>query len=217
MYDQVDPWMSEVDIASGARGLEEIHRVLGAAQFGIILVTAENQYSPWLNYEAGAISRSLESAGNVVPLLIDLSRPAELTGPLAQFQARTMDKSGMRKLVSTLSTSLRVDVSTALKRFEAFWPELEEDVRQARAASSSKVEARTELDMLSEILERIRHIGPSPLPMPSSLLEKIESVVEELERPPTALDFREPDFSYRFVSLAAELRQIAIALDQQGT
>lgn len=214
LYDQVSPWMSDEDIASGARGLEEIHQVLAGAQFGIILVTAENQASPWLNYEAGAISRSLGSAARVVPLLIDLSRPAELRGPLAQYQARVLDRVGMEKLVATLSAVLRVDTSTALKRFEAFWPELEAEVRRARAAApSGQIEPRTEWDMLSEILERVRRMGASPAAVPSSLIEEIEYMVEELERPPTALDFREPDYSERFISLAADLRQIAIALD----
>ena len=59
MFDGVDPWVSDVDIASGAQGLVEIHASLGRAEFGLIVVTPDNQSSPWLNYEAGALSRAV--------------------------------------------------------------------------------------------------------------------------------------------------------------
>jgi hypothetical protein len=62
----------------------------------------------------------------VVPLCIDLL-PADITGPLATFQAISMNEDGMRRLVH--------DVSAARKRpipdrrmdelFDAMWPRLE--------------------------------------------------------------------------------------------
>src|SRR4051812_2549416 len=60
MFDHIDPWASEVDIDAGMRGLDVIQDRLNASSFGIIVVTTENMNKPWLNFEAGALSKRLE-------------------------------------------------------------------------------------------------------------------------------------------------------------
>jgi hypothetical protein len=57
--------------------------------------------SPWLNFEAGALATRLEVAGGV-PLYIDLA-PSDVTGPLADFQGRRLDKDDVRRLVHDVS------------------------------------------------------------------------------------------------------------------
>jgi hypothetical protein len=52
--------------------------------------------SPWILFEAGALSKSLVN-GRVVPFLIDI-QPEEMNGPLSQFQAVSMTKDGVRDL-----------------------------------------------------------------------------------------------------------------------
>src|SRR5262245_43236095 len=79
------PWMSETDIEKGTRWVSEISGVLAEAAVGIICVTPENIHSPWLAFEAGALSKAL-SASRVCTYLFDLS-PANLPFPLAMFQA----------------------------------------------------------------------------------------------------------------------------------
>ena len=53
----VKPWMSESDIESGQQWRAQLSKHLTECKFGIICVTAENQAKPWLNFEAGALSR----------------------------------------------------------------------------------------------------------------------------------------------------------------
>src|SRR5688572_24049156 len=55
----VHPWMSGEDIYAGARWLAEIQAQLSQTGVGIICVTPENQHSPWLNFEGGALSKTL--------------------------------------------------------------------------------------------------------------------------------------------------------------
>jgi hypothetical protein len=62
MFDHIDPWASEVDIDAGMRGLDVIQDRLNASSFGIIVVTTENMNKPWLNFEAGALSKRLSTS-----------------------------------------------------------------------------------------------------------------------------------------------------------
>src|SRR5690606_29659014 len=121
LWDGIRPWMSDVDIAAGARGLEKIHQSLSSTVAGIIVVTPENSESPWVNYEAGALSRALQSEASVTPLLTGFARKTDLRGPLAQFQVQMLDHDGIRHLVgTTLSELLNVDPNTSRRRFDAF-------------------------------------------------------------------------------------------------
>jgi hypothetical protein len=51
--------MSKEDIEAGQRWSVEIESHLDASAIGIICVTPENQSEPWLNFEAGAISKKV--------------------------------------------------------------------------------------------------------------------------------------------------------------
>jgi hypothetical protein len=73
------------DIDKGARWSLDVASRLEQARLGIICLTPANLHSDWLLFEAGALSKTVKST-YVCPLLLDL-QPAELHGPLAQFQA----------------------------------------------------------------------------------------------------------------------------------
>ena len=49
----LDVFMSDVNIDSGTRWFESIGTNLKDSEFGIIVVTRENQVRPWLLFEAG--------------------------------------------------------------------------------------------------------------------------------------------------------------------
>jgi len=55
----VKPFMSSEDMAKGARWSGEIAKELQSSSFGVIFVTPENVTSPWINFEAGALSREI--------------------------------------------------------------------------------------------------------------------------------------------------------------
>jgi hypothetical protein len=59
---EIVPFMSEKDIAAGARWTNQIEQELEGTQLGIVCVTRENQSAPWLNFEAGAIAKQIESS-----------------------------------------------------------------------------------------------------------------------------------------------------------
>ena len=95
----VKPWLSEADVAAGDRWAQEVAKELEASNFGIICVTPENVGAPWVLFEAGALAKSMQG-GRVIPLLFNLEH-SDITGPLAQFQAKKVASSGLSEVVQS--------------------------------------------------------------------------------------------------------------------
>lgn len=155
----VDVWMSDEEIGSGQRWNEAISKSLDETHFGIVCVTRANQHAPWLIFEAGAIAKSVDE-GRVVPLCIDL-KSTDVTGPLSGFQARLLDKDGVRRLVRDLNEAAEKEMPKERLDgiFNAMWPELEAAVLDAINAVQPETQpSRSAEDMLEELVERIRRI-----------------------------------------------------------
>jgi hypothetical protein len=120
----VEPYMSAEDIAKGARWPQEVARQLDESEFGIICVTRDNQRSEWLNFEAGALSKSVLS-GRVVPLLLGVDE-IDPRHPLWQFQSVTCERADVLRLVRDINkASLRaLPGDKVQKSFDMWWPDL---------------------------------------------------------------------------------------------
>lgn len=135
----VEMWQSDLGIAAGDRGLSRLAAQLEQSHVGIICLTPENVCAPWLLFEAGAISKSLES-GHVIPLLLDVE-VADLPAALQQFQAKKADRDGMAEVVGAINR-LRAKPHTRRtihQRLEERWPALDatlQEIRLGKAAGS---------------------------------------------------------------------------------
>jgi hypothetical protein len=163
LFDRVEPWASDTDIAAGQRGLAQIEQELQGTQFGIVVVTAANQTAPWLNFEAGALSKSIpgDIDQRVVPLLVDLTGPTQLTGPLSQFQAKAASREGVLSLLLSLGAVAGIDERVVEARFAAYWGDLETRLETAKADEATTraqpVKPRRDAtDLLDEILLHVR-------------------------------------------------------------
>jgi TIR domain len=126
MFQNVQPWISTQNLHAGVRWSFELTATLDDTHFGILCVTRDNMLAPWLLFEAGALSKSVEH-GRVVPYLIGVP-PSKLPGPLSQFQAVVADKQGTWRLVQAIESSQPANKrpdQVLNKLFEVFWPELE--------------------------------------------------------------------------------------------
>lgn len=156
----LQPWFSPEDIEKGARWSPEIAKELSVSKAGIVCVTPDNQYSQWLNFEAGAISNQA-GATSVCTLVIGM-KPTDIKGPLSQFQATIVDRTDARRLVGTLNRFLDKDglsESTLDRAFEAFWPAFETKLKAIEgriAANLPSSPLRSERDMIEEILGLVR-------------------------------------------------------------
>ena len=58
----VKPYFSPEDIEKGAKWNSEISKELETSNIGIICLTRDNTEKPWILFEAGALSKSLEKS-----------------------------------------------------------------------------------------------------------------------------------------------------------
>jgi hypothetical protein len=152
--------MSGADIEKGTRWSSDIAKELKDSRVGIICLTPGNLDAPWIYFEAGALSKTIENT-YVCPYLFNL-RPTEIPkGPLVQFQAAVANKGDTKRLVQTVNSALEkaaLPESQLDTTFEVWWPKLEEDLKKI-PGTAERAPARTDRDILEEILAAVRSIG----------------------------------------------------------
>jgi hypothetical protein len=99
------PYFTPADIEKGGRWANDISKELGQSQIGIFVMTEENLSSPWIMFEAGAISKVVEE-GRVCAIVFGV-RKTDLKGPLTIFQAIEFDKKEVRQLLTTINKAAK--------------------------------------------------------------------------------------------------------------
>jgi hypothetical protein len=120
------PYVSSEDINKGARWSTEIGTELATADFGIVCITKENLGAPWINFEAGALSKSLDKS-RVFPFLFDLNRSDVTDGPITQFQSTINEKDDFLKLLKSINascTAAAMDDSKIESVIDVWWPKI---------------------------------------------------------------------------------------------
>jgi hypothetical protein len=132
----VDPWMSKVDIDTGARWGSELALQLADTSFGVVCLTPENVHAPWVLFEAGALAKTTENT-YLCPYLLAMSPSDVPRGhPLEQFQQRRADEEGTRGLLRTLNDAVRKAGERAIldtnfdSMFNQWWPSLKQELDQ---------------------------------------------------------------------------------------
>src|SRR5437762_1129196 len=134
-----EPWMSKSDLNKGARWGTELALELQHTRVGILCLTPDNIQSPWLLFEAGALSKTLPDTF-VCPLLCYLE-PSDIVGPLAQFQATIAEKDDLRNLARTINGAQENDalsVDRLEKAFELAWPDFEAQLSSIPAVPANE-------------------------------------------------------------------------------
>jgi hypothetical protein len=155
----VTPYVSSEDIDKGARWSSDISSELEGSNFGIICVTRSNVVAPWLNFEAGALSKSFDSS-HVSPFLFSVDR-SEVTGPLLQFQSTVYERNDVLKLVQSINGACdhALEVSRLEQIFDVWWPRLQSQLEPLNSASESERETGPERPIravLAEVLDLVR-------------------------------------------------------------
>lgn len=156
---ELKPFLSTKDIRSGKRWLSEIASELKETKFGILCLTPENLGTPWINFEAGALSKTIDDKTFVCPYLIGGLQPAEVPDPLGQFQSNLADKEGTQKLLKAINSALadrKLDESVLDDAFEKFWPDLEKVLQNLPLVTKEERPKRKVEDMIEEILDSVR-------------------------------------------------------------
>lgn len=193
------PYVSSEDIDKGARWSTDIAQELEDSSFGILCVTKENVHAPWLTFEAGALSKTMEKA-SVSPFLFDIKR-SEVSGPILQFQSTIFEREDIRKLISSLNRACGPETLSdeRLERaFSIWYPNLEEQLNllhQSNTESSSTEEQEQEqvIDTNGKILEEILDLTRSNQKLLRSpdgeFTKEVETIKISVEKVLKRLDF----------------------------
>ena len=107
----VEVFYSPEDIEKGENWDSKISTELSEYKYGIVCLTSENTKAPWINFEAGAIAKTLDS--RVSALMVNI-KPSEIQGPLKRYQATKLEKSDMFQLITDINSSTEPPLSSLL-------------------------------------------------------------------------------------------------------
>lgn len=186
----IKPYVSSEDIDKGRRWSIDIAGELKDSNYGVCIVTKENVHAPWLNFEAGALSKIVNKA-NVSPFLFDI-KGSEIPNnhPLTQFQFTIFEKKDIRKLIHSINNQLdeenKLNDSRINKSFERWWSDLETKLTELKKRNANyigKIEKDEQPNILEEILELVRNQqrilnSPEKL-LPDKHFEKVLSIFHE--------------------------------------
>ena len=157
----VQPYVSSEDIDKGARWLTDIMKELETSYYGILFITRDNYNAPWLNFEAGALTKAVEKS-RITPFLFGLGT-TDFSGPLTQFQAATYDEIDIFKLLLSINRSSddkeQLPEERLKKTFEVWWPEIKDRLQDLYSITQGHIEKpklTKEQIILQEVLELVR-------------------------------------------------------------
>jgi hypothetical protein len=200
----IEPYVSSEDIDKGARWSTDIAKELEASRYGILCVTHENVDAPWLNFEAGALSKTIDKS-RVCPFLFGLKRSEIRTGPLLQFQSTIYERDDISKLLHSMNCAAEtkcIDEGRLDSVFGVWWPKLKESLdpllHEASKASHAAEKGQPasnqagQNEILEELLDLARNQqkllnSPESLLPPPYLEQLVRSVNQFADVSPMAL------------------------------
>jgi hypothetical protein len=198
----ISPYVSSEDIDKGARWSTDIAKELEDSTYGILCVTKENVHAPWLTFEAGALSKTMDKAA-VCPFLFDIKR-SEVSGPILQFQSTIFDKEDIKKLLSSLNRACGPDTLTEdrlEKAFSVWYPTLENQLNEllrnrppVPVPDPEEEAINTTGEILEEILDLTRNNQKLLRSPDADFTKEVEHIKAMLEKLSKRTD---PDEDYR--------------------
>lgn len=212
-----EPYVSSEDIDKGARWSSDIAAELEKSSFGLLCITKQNLEAPWIHFEAGALSKSVDKS-RVSPLLFGLKRSEVKGGPLLQFQSTLAEPEDLRKLMLSLNSSCEpplLEEQRLNSIFDVWWPQLDKRFKvllQEAEAEAGPPEGATSqesggTEILEEILELTRQQhrlinSPTDLLPPKYLSELLRDLADPAPGHPA---FRDLERSWEKVHLELKL------------
>lgn len=187
----VEVFFSNIDIEKGDNWDKIISTELSECKYGIICLTKDNISAPWVNFEAGAIAKSLDS--RVSALMVNV-KPSDIKGPISRYQATKFEKDDFFQLISSINKVLEnpLDNLVLQNTFNAMWALIENEASPIIEKYSKPMKSRkSDNDIfdtapLEEILQILRQqsailSNPEKL-LPFDYLEYIQRNLNDRRR-----------------------------------
>lgn len=170
----VDVFFSSEDIEKGNDWDKIISTELEECNYGIVCLTKDNVDAPWLNFEAGAIAKSLDS--KVSSLMVNI-KPSDMKGPISRYQATKIEKEDFFKLLVSINIALERPLETEILKntFDIMWDKFEKEIidvisRNVKAETSEKSNKKLEEENLVEEILQILRQNNAILSNPNKLI-----------------------------------------------
>lgn len=157
----IEPWMS-TEMDKGVSWDKELSEALASHSIGLFCLTRDNLQSPYLHYEAGAIS-NLKGSSNI-SFLFDIKH-SEVKTALNRFQNVLFERNDVFKILTTINKKLEEAGETFLtqeklkKSFEKYWSDLESALTSTPELQIKEEKPiRPTEDILEEVLNTVRDI-----------------------------------------------------------
>lgn len=97
--------------------------------------------------------------GKVIPLLLDIDFK-EVSGPLAQFQAKKADHNDIKEMIFGINRSYSASLPEGQleKLFSALWSELDQKINEIPKDVSTSKETRSQSDILEDLVAGVRTV-----------------------------------------------------------
>lgn len=156
----IEAFYSSEDIEKGDLWNAKVTSELRDTNFGIVCLTKDNINAPWIHFEAGALSKMLDSRVATLAINIPFS---DIKGPLSTFQATKIEKDDMHKLLKAINNAQDKPLTEEkLKNtFEAFWGKFENDFMEIISQETEKEDKKSTpkinvAEAVEEILQLVR-------------------------------------------------------------
>lgn len=175
---ELDIFFSSDDIEAGKRWSADLAERLQESDVGIFLYTRDNLDSLWMAFEAGALSKHVDT-GRVIPLVFD-AHVTDLKGPLAQFQSRRFTEQEMLKTLESVNACLsqRKTKEGLRRNLRYSWGRLNEEIQRALTRRDEESNESTDV---GEVLDNMYSlIRTSPL-YSTDFAEEISDLLKEVK------------------------------------
>ncbi len=153
-------FFSPEDIEKGENWDSKISKELNECKYGIICLTNENVSAPWINFEAGAIAKSLDS--HVATLMININ-PSDIKGPLSRYQATKIEKDDFYQLICNINSQCEEPIDSEILKttFDGLWDNMKSEIENIvssskKASNNSKKATIDNAEAIEEILLLLR-------------------------------------------------------------
>lgn len=154
-----EPFFSPKDIEKGIPWINKLFDKLNESTIGLFFITKENINSPWMLFEAGAVSKA-DKIYHTCPIVFDLN-PGNVSAPYSSLQITRFNKNEMKDLFSIINKKnekLKLEEDVFNENFETYWPKLVDKVENiiSNYTYPSRIQSRSQEDINLEILSLSR-------------------------------------------------------------
>lgn len=184
---QVEVFFSPEDIEKGENWDSKISKELSECNYGIICLTKENVSAAWINFEAGAIAKALDS--RAATLMVNIN-PSDVKGPLSRYQATKLEKEDFYQLIKNINSQCENPVNDNVleNTFNGLWDTMFAELKKAVANYKTVSNGKDKKDLnsneaIEEMLLLLRKQN-ALLSTPQQLfpMEYFESIGEQFFR-----------------------------------